>query len=524
MKLSAHTFKTFWSYHSWLGVVIALLLHVMFVAGIATLFKDALSIWEEPLNHREAAYEGHLQKYLEIGVEASEVAHPRRVLLVLPEEHGSVRLQYSDPSTGDWRIGWVDPTQETFVLRRERLSDFLYHLHFLRLPFTGLLEWVAGLSAVALFSTLATGVLIQFHRLLPELTRFRPEAQARTFTSDLHKVLGMLGLPFQGLYAYSGALLIFAPLLTEVATEPFFVGEYEKASNALFGSAVGVPSPAQEPAADVLPLDKLVKLAEGREPDFHPDAIRVEHHLSRGALVRIYGTMSGGQPFADARMVLNQATGAELFAHTSREDQSSNAFYRWVTGLHYADFNGMPLRFFFVLLTLGTCATLLSGNWIWLTRRDAGARGHSFLARLTAGVGAGVILAIAGLFLLSRLIPLDIPRRILIEEAGFATLLVGCVVWAWLTSDVNSLWWKQLGLSALAFLVTPLAARQVTDAGLFGSGPRIIPVVAVDVTLLVIGAALALISALLHRWSSSRRRASRSPRHSDQQSPFGSSC
>src|SRR5690606_15505121 len=131
--------------------------------------------------------------------------HPSRLLLVLPKTHGTVRLQYPDAETGRWVIGWVDPTRGEFVARRERLSDFLYHLHFLRLPFTGLLELLAGVAAVALFVTIVTGLLIQLHRLLRELTQFRPAARTRTVASDLHKVLGVLGLPFQALYAFSGA-------------------------------------------------------------------------------------------------------------------------------------------------------------------------------------------------------------------------------------------------------------------------------------------------------------------------------
>jgi hypothetical protein len=53
------------------------------------------------------------------------------------------------------------------------------------------------------------------------------------------------------------------------------------------------------------------------------------------------------------------------------------------------------------------CLTILTGNWIWLVRREARAAGagNRLLARLTIGLGGGVIPAAAALFWANRAAP-----------------------------------------------------------------------------------------------------------------------
>jgi hypothetical protein len=64
-------------------------------------------------------------------------------------------------------------------------------------------------------------------------------------------------------------------------------------------------------------------------------------------------------------------------------------------------------------VALAACATILTRNWIWQARRRArgtGERAH-LLARLTANVGAGMFVAVAYLFVASRVLPLDWAER-----------------------------------------------------------------------------------------------------------------
>jgi uncharacterized iron-regulated membrane protein len=52
-------------------------------------------------------------------------------------------------------------------------------------------------------------------------------------------------------------------------------------------------------------------------------------------------------------------------------ETTSGAARRWIHGLHFARFGGLPLRFLYLVRALATCATILTGNWVWLARRES---------------------------------------------------------------------------------------------------------------------------------------------------------
>jgi PepSY-associated TM region len=215
--------------------------------------------------------------------------------------------------------------------------------------------------------------------------------------------------------------------------------------------------------------------------------------------VRAYGVVrdsdgvAGGGPSRYANVLLDHTTGEVLHIDAAATDLSSHATRRWISGVHYVYFGGDAVRALLALLSLAGCATILTGNWIWLSRRKdggSGARRPRLLARLTAGVGAGSFVAIAVLLVASRLIPLDAADRIAKEQQAFALALLACIAWALFARSTVAVWWRQLGLAGLLTLSLPLWAARLSSAGLFGGGPRIGTVVSVDVALLGVGALL----------------------------------
>src|SRR5262249_30051009 len=126
-----------------------------------------------------------------------------------------------------------------------------------------------------------------------------------------------------------------------------------------------------------------------------------------------------GRLFGRGDLVLRGTDGAILFDGVSAFATPGAALNRWTTGLHYAWFGGLVAKVLYALLAAATCLTLLSGHWIWLARRERAARrgGDRLLARLTAGVGGGVVLATAALFWANRLAPP--PSRMAVETWAF---------------------------------------------------------------------------------------------------------
>ncbi|WP_437755177.1 PepSY-associated TM helix domain-containing protein [Sorangium sp. So ce1389] len=496
LKLSRHAFTTFWDVHAWTGVIGGLLVYVMFLTGGIALFRGQLAVWEEPLRQqRSSVGQVGLEATLEQGLAAAR-ATPEELWLDLPEGgQGAARLVYYEQ--GEQVSLWV---HDGLVREREGLSRFLFELHYLWHDATGVwLYYVAGLLSVALLLALATGVLIHLKDIVRQFHQFRPDKRRRVLWSDMHKVLGVMGLPFQLMYAYTGAFIVFLGLLAPAFTGPVFGGDAARVDRVAWGASF-----AQEPApgapARGLTLDELAARARAAEPRLVPEKVRIRHRGLDSGTVDIRGPVEG-VPFGRGTVRLRAIDGAVLSLDAPGAPGARSSALRWIYGLHFADFGGVTLRILFFVLALATCATILTGNAIWLARREARreSAGNRLLARLTVGFGAGTVVAIAALFLASRALPLDWAGRMAAEELTFAAALGLCIAWALAARDGGRLWSQQIGLAGLLLLPVPALAARSSSAGLFGAGPKLGTVVAVDVALLLTAAALCASSWALRR-------------------------
>jgi uncharacterized iron-regulated membrane protein len=482
-KLSPHAFMRFWDLHAWAGVVGGLVLHIMFLTGGISLFRGQLETWGEPLAQGGTRH-GSLQQEMDRGL-AALGRTPADFWFHPPKDgHGAARLTYQVPGEADRTRAWIDPERHRVVPEREPLSDFIYGLHYLWHDATG--DWPyygAGFLSVALLVVLVTGVLIHLKDIVRQFHQFRPEKSRRVLWSDMHKVLGVMGLPFQITYAYTGAFLVLGGLVLQGFVGPVFGGDEERAESVAWGAPERTKAKAG-PVTAVLTLDELVARARSARPGVVLEPYRLRNHGHANGHFEAWG--DEGTPSASVAVRLRETDGGVLGVQDYGEGASGGA-RRWINSLHYAYFGGPAIRFLFFVLALATCGTILTGNWVWLARRDArrGSWGNRLLSRLTAGVGAGTFVALAALFVASRLLPLELVGRGTIEELVFVATLLACIAWSIVSKNERRLWWQQLAVAgALLLAVPPLAARW-SSAGLFGAGPRIAAVAGVDVGLLV---------------------------------------
>lgn len=497
-KLSSHAFTRFWDLHAWSGVVGGLVLYFMFVTGGITLFHEELAVWQEPLA-QQAPAQGTHQALLERAL-AKLPVRPESVWFY-PKATGAAQVGYTDPKTDSWRRLWFDDRTGQLIPERERLADFLYSLHFLWHEVTG--EWLyylSGLLAVALLLALATGVLIHLKDIVRQFHQFRPDKSRRVLWSDMHKVLGVMGLPFQLFYAYTGALIVLAPVLLAAFVGPVFGGDEKRAEAVLWGPPDPPAEKAGAPAA-VRSLDELAARARKAEPRLAPESYRVLYPGRANGTVEVRGRIRGETPESYGSVRLSLVDGRVLHVDSPVSETEAGAAWRWVRGLHYAYFGGLPLRFLFFALAVATAATILTGNWVRLARRQSRQEspGDVLLDGLTTGAGAGTLVATAALFLASRLLPFDARERGATEEIVFVSVLVFSVVWACVVEDRRALWWQGVGLAGVLLLPVPLLAARWSAAGLFGGGPSIPAVVGVDVALLMTALALCGVAVVLRR-------------------------
>jgi uncharacterized iron-regulated membrane protein len=497
LRLSRHAFTRFWLAHAWAGVITALLVYVMFFLGSVVLFYRPLTIWEEPLVQRTPVQAPSLETLLRLAAPENEVFY-----LYLPTETRPLpKVGYYLPDTSIWRMWWLDVESGQRIPEREKAAAFVYDLHYLWHDLTGFwLQYGAGVLVFGFLLALVTGGLIQWGRFRRQLYRFRPERERRVLWSDLHKVAGVFGLPFQLAYALTGSLMVLSPLLFELSLQPVFGGDVARAVATEGALVEDTPALDFGPPREPLPLDELVARARAAEPRLSVESVVYHGYRRAAARLDVRGPIAG-QPFGDGMVHVMAASGHVEGVETPDRESNVGTLARWIHGIHTVEYGGPVVRWLLFVLALGGCATLLTGNWIWLERRAAlgHSRGDVLLARLTAGVGVGCFVALAALLLSSRLLPFALPDRISMEELAMAGTFGLCLLAAGLARDTAALWWRGLGTAGVLFVLVPVAARSSSSAGLFGAGPWHPDVLAVDVALLVGGLVLLASAAALRR-------------------------
>lgn len=486
VKLSSEAFRRFYELHAWAGVVTSLVLYVMFLAGGFTLFHEQLERWEEPLAQRAISPPRTMNEQLSAGLRALGTT-PQTLWFGPGEDLGEPHFNWQDDK-GEWQAAHLDSATGALVMQRERLAHFTHELHYLWHDATGYaLYYLAGLLSLVWLLVIVSGVLVHLKDLVRQFHQFRPKKQGRLFWSDLHKVLSVMGLPFQTVFAYSGAFMVLGPLVAQLFVKPVFAGDLQRATRTALGYTLDAP---EKPGAPATPLtvDALHARIAQVAPDLDITAYRFINHGFDNGIFEVWG-YEKSEPHSREMVQLNEVTGELL---TRSQPGAMSTLRRWVMGLHFAQFGGLPVRVSLLLLTLASCLAILSGNWLWLSRRSASPRRK--LSRLTVGVGAGAWVAFGALLFASRALPLTLAKRGTVEELLFLGALVACMVWAGVVRDERTLWWRQLAVAAGLWLAVPFLAAVHSTAGLFGAGPRDATVVGVDVTLLLCGVGLAVTS------------------------------
>lgn len=339
-----------------------------------------------------------------------------------------------------------------------------------------------------------TGLFIQLHNLIPQLTRLRIHEGRRVMWSDLHKVLGVMGLPFQTLFAFSGAFILLGPLVTDLHGS---IGSATHRAEARLASRYEPSEPANPVGehAPVRSLDELMDIAR-REGEMEIETVQVRGHGRQDGWLVARGQTKTA-PLLATSIGLRERDGKVLWRPSVASDSAYKIVSSWFSGLHYARFAGDFVRLVLALLSVGTAMTIVTGNFLWIAKRPPGDRIAGILDRATTAIGGGILVATAGAFVASRLVPLTWAHHQVATQLSFAGALVACLVAAFVVdrASLDGLWWTQLALAGAGFFGTPIFAARWSSAGMFGrSSERVLGVVAVDVGLVMIGAVLLVVA------------------------------
>ena len=488
---SVHALARYWDIHAWVGVATSLV-YVMFFLGGVVLFYHQLTVWEEPLPAatRPAA--------LTRGGATPRPARVRGVLSLFARRrarHGQDRLLPARHQPLAHVV--ARPVAQRAIPQREKAAAFVYDLHYLWHDVTGFwLQYGAGVLVFGFLLALVTGALIQLGRFRRQLFQLRPERERRVVWSDLHKVAGVFGLPFQLVYALTGSMMVLSPLLFELSIGPVFAGDAARAAAPRVRSwrtrprsiSVPLPSPCRSTRSS------LARARPSRGSTSNPSSIAVTATLARASTC---AATSRGNLRRRRRASRGSHGRSKRWRHRTAKAPSassragSTACTRWNTAA--------PRRALLLILALGGCVTLLTGNWVWLERAPQTPEPRRRAARAPdRGRGRRLLRRARRAAPSSRLLPLEWTGRIAAEELTLVLTFTLSIAYAFAAPSVWRAYRGLLSVAAASFC--RCRCRPAPLAGRLARGRTHDPsVVFVDAAFLCFGAMLLAVTFALLR-------------------------
>lgn len=414
--------------HSWLGIVMSLLLFLVFWAGAISLFMAEIQQWAE-LPHYPINQSAENKPLLDI-IEDTLVQYPlnteEHLSIVVPSEHNPYYLMKIDllPKENKPKEEKEHAHTEEEVLRIKihpktgetigeadqfPLANFFYSLHYnLNYPSFG--GYLIGIVTLFFLFAIFSGIYIHAPKLIRQFFSYRIKKE-RTLLLDLHNVVGVMSLPFTLMYAVTGLVFNLA-IIFQIALVIFV---YQGNQNTLFKDA-GYAEPVIEQQAEVkqdmaaiLPLIEQTKISHG--PII---GLTFHHYGDENAVLKITGHESGH--FSQYYEIFYKVKDGTIIQQS--DYAHLNAFRKGrevMLSLHFGSFAGVDLRILYFLLAIAVAVMILAGNLLWINKRkgqpNVSQRATQFFARLTAGTCCGFVLTAAVGFLIERTLPTSLMHR-----------------------------------------------------------------------------------------------------------------
>ncbi|KQS30891.1 PepSY domain-containing protein [Dyadobacter sp. Leaf189] len=393
--------------HTISGIIIAAILYVIFFAGSFSFFKDDISAWQKGksiatqapelrFNHlidslggkynlRGRNFDFYIQRqgqgtYVNMTASAdTTISKPK------PKPKGEGRRKGRGRRGGDddsayFLYSFTDQKAAGDYSEAYDMGEFLYRLHFLaqlNQVFTfnigtpvGYL--IAGIVSFLFLFALITGLLVHWDKIRSNFFVFRPLSKWKTVWTDMHTVLGVIGFPFQLVFAVTGVVLIVNWWILTPFADLLYEGNSEKLYESLQFRREIKAEYSYKPMNADFDFDAFVSKWQKEWKGSPITGIHIRNYMDQNMQVSMESKPDPQTSFAGSGMVHIEAASGKIIAQKSPLtggnyiDRVKSLVYH----LHFGDFGGKPLRIVFFVLGLMGCAVIISGILIWFVARD----------------------------------------------------------------------------------------------------------------------------------------------------------
>ena len=437
------TFNVLFHTHTVSGIVISFALYVIFYAGAWALFRHDLALWENPYLRQEVRTDFSYERAIAVAGSAYDFDWYKGVSFELPKKSrpyfrvsGTVLTTDGTTKRVNVYVSTVDYQASENITKRATASETIYHLHYFdQIPTFGRI--LSGFVSLFFLFAIVTGLVIHWKNLFTKFYAFIKEGKWKVIWTNAHTVFGVIGLPFQVMYAVTGAF--FGILSFTIAPSLFLVHQGDT------GLINKVRFPEQQLQLDpeaassdnltfTESLERLHELYPGREMLY----ATIRNYQKEDAIIT-FRAQNDENLSTRGRVTMRMKDGEVLREYTVDpiDKPYQNQVQDMIRRLHYGEFGGFFLRLIFFVLAMFTCFMIIAGVLTWRYARDSKAYSyeqrlfHHRVTKIYLAICLSLFPAVGIIYLAEKLVPLEMEHRVtLINQVFFlgwlALTIVGC--------------------------------------------------------------------------------------------------
>ncbi|MEE9363626.1 MAG: PepSY-associated TM helix domain-containing protein [Cellulophaga sp.] len=392
--MSKKNYNVFFNTHTVSGIVISVALYVIFFAGAFALFKDEIKLWEEgtTISHtqrKDIDFDNILSKLDETydltgrDIQLNFGGETDKISVSMSASKDSLASKKGKKRT--FLYADINSVETVTYPEQYSLGEFLYRLHFFsQLPNLGI--YLAGFVSLFFLFAIVTGIIVHWKKIIPNFYTFNPKTVLKRVWTDAHTALGVIGLPFQFIFAVTGSYFCLS-LFVLLPANFLYNGDQTKLLEDLRPTRKNYEWVAKSSQKDTPSFNYFVKQTAQKWDEFH---------LTRGFIKNYGGTnmkyMFSGELNDNKRFIGMGYISFDPYSGNIEFEKDPNKLsyiedsQRLFGRLHYADFGGLTTRIIYFILAFITCFVVITGVLIWIEARNK--KGMTLSQRLyTAKVG-----------------------------------------------------------------------------------------------------------------------------------------
>jgi len=400
--------------HSWAGVLFGIIIYVVAITGCFALFQGELQPWEDTDLRGEVSVElpevtPVFEEWLYNAGDVSDLDFVRFDYPTIQRPVFSAEAVFlsSEEKTTEASQRWTADSAKPIASRGAGLSEWIRDFHRDLMWPDGLGGRPVGNALVGIigivFLLALTSGLIVHNKVRKQAYTMRLRSAPWTKWQDLHKSLGLWGIPYFLMVGFTGAFLGVAVIMAQVVAAIAFKGDVDQ----LIDAIIGPPKAASGEQVQMMSLEEVRQIQHpvfGTPPQF----LILRNYGDAAAEFELFYEEEKKLALFDS-VVVRGRDGMTVEPDPQSAPTLASRVADTFVPLHYGTYGGVALKFIYLLSGLGLALIAALGTMMWVERRKLGSVGshskefYEYIGRLGTGVMTGLPVSILALFYADRL-------------------------------------------------------------------------------------------------------------------------